>query len=41
MVNPSPEDEANISEMTIRINPMDRAWRTPAMMVGVAEGRIW
>ena len=38
MVKPSPEDEANISEMTIRISPRDRDWRTPAMICGLAEG---
>ena len=38
IVKPSPEDEANISEITIRISPIDRDCRMPAMICGLAEG---
>src|SRR5690625_7324107 len=40
MVYPSPAEEANISEMTIRISAIDNDWRIPAMIWGIAAGRI-
>jgi hypothetical protein len=36
MVNPRPLEAANISLMTMRMMPIDRAWRIPVTICGLA-----
>ena len=36
MVNPRPLEAANISLITMRMMPIDRAWRIPVTICGLA-----
>src|SRR5699024_12290025 len=40
IVYPRPAEDANISEITIKIRAIDSDWRIPAIICGMADGRI-